>query len=349
MPGIPEYRKVRQYVLDCINQHKDPDVRIASERELAALMNVSRLTVRYALKELIKDKWLIIRKGEGMFINPDQRSFTALSGEKGYKLLLLWGDGSMMTLDGFFISILEHLASVLKYYPVFLENPVFTGGSGRLMEEIELYRPDGIIWVRPPNSIFPCIEEIRKEIPVCILANPAGTPGLAVSLDFREAGKTAAEYFIRNNCRKVAFLGGSTDWIFRREMLLEWKRVLTEAYGDYDESLVALLNNAAWEKDIANLLDRGVDGLFIYGSCYKLLDKVFAGRGKNVPPVRIVTDENYWGAYGAFRAPDAKLILAPPEMSRTAAKELFKAMTGKKYEQKEILFHPSLKEKAVRR
>ena len=64
-------------------------------------------------------------------------------------------------------------------------------------------------------------------------------------------------------------------------------------------------------------------------------------RGK----IRILTDENYSGTYGALHPPDAKLLLIPAEMARTAAQELFRAMSEPEYKQLEIVFHASIRER----
>ena len=174
MPGIPEYRRVRQYVLDRIAEHEDPRKRFLSEREISRIMGVSRLTVRYALKELVEDQWLLIRKGKGMFVNPDRCWRRGVIKQKCFRVMIIWQDGKLMTLDVFFVGILEQLCSVFKSLPVEMQNGNFVGGAERIREEIEMYHPDGIIWVRPLDVLYPLIEELREKIPVCIVGREKG-------------------------------------------------------------------------------------------------------------------------------------------------------------------------------
>ncbi len=74
-------RNIRQLILD---GHLQEGQLVPSEWELAALYDVSRLTVRRALDELVHQKWLRKRQGVGTFVTrpkiasiaPDKLSFT---------------------------------------------------------------------------------------------------------------------------------------------------------------------------------------------------------------------------------------------------------------------------------
>ena len=344
MAGIPEYRRVRQFVLDQIAEHGDPRKRFLSEREISRIMGVSRLTVRYALKELVEDEWLLVRKGEGMFVNPDRCWRKGFVNRKQYRVMVIWQDGKLMTLDGFFIGILEQLCAVFKSYPVEMQNVNFIGGTEMIREEIGMYHPDGILWVRPLDRQYPLIEELRRTIPVCVLGREKGKSGFSVSLDYAAAGRIAAEYFCAHGCRKVAFVGGSPSWEVRVPMYEGWRSVFLERCGDCDDSL----NLYQYSVDSIELLDHllagNPDGIFIFGCDYILLDnRLTAERKRNL---RILTDENFWGTYRAANPPDAKLFLFPPEMARAAAEALFRAMSEPDYPKKEIVFQPFIRERS---
>jgi len=337
MPNIPEYRKVRQYVLDNIVLHEKHDERIISERELALLMNVSRLTVRYALKELLEEGILFVKKGKGMFVNPEHMTLNYGMARRNYKVMTLWGDGSMLMLDGFFVGILEQLCAVYKSLPVFLQNSVFTGGNGNMAEEISMYRPDGIFWVRPREKHQKMIEELRAQIPVCVFGNSAGAGGFSLSVDYTEAGRAAAEYFKTHGCKKTLFLGCASVGSIQRDMFAGWQE------NSEGKAWYGNLDSLNWEAELDSLLDQNPDGIFVYGSRYQFVDRKLAERRQS--DVRLLTDENYWGTYGVCRQPDAKLILISQEMARLAAHQLFQVMDAKENHPIETIFYPEIIER----
>lgn len=73
MPPMPQYLKVREYVIGRIWSATPGEyTRIEPELELCKLFNVSRITVRNALRQLTDDGYLIARRGMGTYINPER-------------------------------------------------------------------------------------------------------------------------------------------------------------------------------------------------------------------------------------------------------------------------------------
>lgn len=68
---MPEYMRVRKYLYNLISKCDGSDLRIPPENELTRIFGVSRVTVRGAIRGLVKDNLLITRRGLGTFINPD--------------------------------------------------------------------------------------------------------------------------------------------------------------------------------------------------------------------------------------------------------------------------------------
>ncbi len=67
---IPLYIQVRDILKDLINGGKlRPGDQIPSENELSTQYNISRMTVRQASQELMREGLIIIRRGEGTFVN----------------------------------------------------------------------------------------------------------------------------------------------------------------------------------------------------------------------------------------------------------------------------------------
>ena len=66
-PGAPKQNEARERVLDLIEQLSVGDA-IPSERQLSADLRMSRLTVRAALDDLVRDGLLVRRRGSGTFV-----------------------------------------------------------------------------------------------------------------------------------------------------------------------------------------------------------------------------------------------------------------------------------------
>ena len=67
--GRPLYQQVREYILQRIDDGRLlPGMRIESESELVSVLNVSRMTVNRALRELTAEGRLLRRQGRGTFV-----------------------------------------------------------------------------------------------------------------------------------------------------------------------------------------------------------------------------------------------------------------------------------------
>ncbi len=69
MPPVPEYMRVRTFIYNLIENSDGTNLQIPPENELSKLFNVSRVTVRGAIKKLVSEGYLIPRRGIGTFIN----------------------------------------------------------------------------------------------------------------------------------------------------------------------------------------------------------------------------------------------------------------------------------------
>ncbi|MEA3286268.1 MAG: GntR family transcriptional regulator [Candidatus Marinimicrobia bacterium] len=67
---IPLYIQVRDILKDLINTRKlQSGDQLPSENELSATFNISRMTVRQAIQELLREGFITIRRGEGTFVS----------------------------------------------------------------------------------------------------------------------------------------------------------------------------------------------------------------------------------------------------------------------------------------
>jgi len=67
---IPLYIQVRDILKGLINSGKlKPGDQLPSENELSTTFNISRMTVRQASQELMREGFIVIRRGDGTFVN----------------------------------------------------------------------------------------------------------------------------------------------------------------------------------------------------------------------------------------------------------------------------------------
>lgn len=66
----PIYIQVRDILIGLIKDKKLlPNQRIPSENQISTAFNISRMTVRQAIRELVKEGYIHIKRGEGTFVN----------------------------------------------------------------------------------------------------------------------------------------------------------------------------------------------------------------------------------------------------------------------------------------
>src|SRR5215204_5165319 len=69
---VPLYHQVQQVIRHRIaTRQYDPGLQIPSEHELGRELKVSRVTVREALRELVREKLLVKVQGKGTFVAPE--------------------------------------------------------------------------------------------------------------------------------------------------------------------------------------------------------------------------------------------------------------------------------------
>lgn len=339
MPNIPEYMRVRQYVVDLVMSHPNIDERIMSERELCSNLNVSRITARRALKGLVDDNWLYMKPGKGMFIHADRYRNSHVAHKKFYKVMVVFGDGKMVNYDGFFMDVLEHLCHEFKRLPILLQPISLISENGQTVDEIKMYRPDGIIWVRPPESLFHAVEIIRDEVPVCVVGNPICQDHFAVTVDYVEAGRRVAAYFFERGCRHPAFISISQNGGGLKKLVYDgWSNeLLLHGIAKNDQMVFYDSDNTA--QKVIEVIDDGIDGIFCFGSEFMAIDGAMERAGKSCP---VIIDENYYGDYAAYKNPVAKLQLFPPEMISTAADKMFKCLIEPTFQMDEVSFRPTI-------
>jgi GntR family transcriptional regulator len=77
---LPVYYQIKQTIKNWIlNKEFNPGEKIPSENELGEKFNVSRLTVRQAISQLVQEGFLISKRGEGTFVTHNEHLIGSFS------------------------------------------------------------------------------------------------------------------------------------------------------------------------------------------------------------------------------------------------------------------------------
>jgi GntR family transcriptional regulator, arabinose operon transcriptional repressor len=201
--AIPEYMKVRAYLFKLVMNSDGKSLKIPSENELCRLFNVSRITVRGAIKGLVDDKFLVTRRGIGTFINYDKIKNQTLQ----------W------PVIGFLIGDCKN--AINTFDSVIAESIVQSGMNFELLYlpesnkletfmEIAKHSLDGLIWQKSNinRNNLKYIEALQKADKPLLLIEEATPP---VSCDFLlsnryQRGKTIADYLHSKGHQKILFI-----------------------------------------------------------------------------------------------------------------------------------------------
>lgn len=196
---LPEYIKVRSYLFTFAMKNRGQECQIPSENELSAMFGVSRVTVRGAIKGLLKDRLLFTRRGMGTFVNPEY-----LKSGRFLAAGLLVGNGGHAT-DQFSPSLFS-ACQMCGIHPEILFVPD-SNTPGRLAEQCRSL--DAVLWQffeSPPTDYIQALREAG--IPVLGLSSAnhaaAGCDHLAISPE--TCGDILSEISRSNGHSKLLFI-----------------------------------------------------------------------------------------------------------------------------------------------
>jgi len=342
--NLPKYEKVRQYVIDQMYRHLNSEEPIMSEREMCRVFGVTRTTVRKAVKVLIQEQVLIPKQGRGLFVNvePYKNTFSRL--KNMHKILLLTSRGHAAFYDSWYLNVIARLCAETARGVSLMNIGFLTGEPGTELEEIQMYYPDGVLWLRPDESRFRIIDELRKTIPVCTLLCEVRNDQFAVTVDYEKAGKMAAEWFMGRGLKKVAFFGKSgVDYLSKvlDNFFIGWKNAWLDAFGSFDENTV-FSRNADFKAFFSSKQAKKVDGIFCHSN-------IFSGLAEDIADTRfaecpIMVDSDFYKLPpGVKIEPEAEIVLYPDKVFRMAIGNLTASLEKPGYMQSETVIGPSVK------
>ncbi len=255
---VAEYMKIRQYVIDLVLKSEHKSVMIPSMPKLGEMFGVARMTVHKALKDLIKDKYLISRPGIGTFVNPDK--IAEFHKWKPSSIIgLIAGDGMNLYYDYYFGSLAAH--TYLKLVECgYIIKPITLSSSDpeKIAAEMNNYSIAGLVWISPGEKGVAALKKMDKaELPVVTLQGTV--EGInSVNMDYELEGYKAGKIFLGEGRRNVVF-AITRDIPLVHLQLDGLKRAFSEAGVKFNNGLV--LKDI---KDLDYLFELGIDVQAIY-------------------------------------------------------------------------------------
>ncbi|NQX44415.1 GntR family transcriptional regulator [Paenibacillus tritici] len=203
---LPKYQMVKDYVLSQIeNQEFTEENRIPSESEFSKLLEVSTITVRKALSELVNEGVIYRVRGKGSFV-----ASQAAVPEKTSNLVAFVISGVEL-YDSSYMQIMRGIQSFLgkhgcKLIIEFVEND-FEQERALVLELIQTELRGLLIYSSDPEAAKGYLGEIRKTaIPFVMLdRSPSGYPVNVVTCNNHDGAYEAVEYLIQQGHRRIGF------------------------------------------------------------------------------------------------------------------------------------------------
>ncbi|MCM3259540.1 GntR family transcriptional regulator [Paenibacillus lautus] len=206
--ALPKYQMVKDYVLSQIeNREFTKDDRIPSESEFSKLLDVSSITVRKALSELVNEGVIYRVRGKGSFVasQADASEKTSTSN------LVAFVISGVDLYDSSYMQIMRGIQSFLgqhgcKLIIEFVEND-FEQERELILGLIQTELRGLLIYSSDPEAAKGYLGEIRKKsIPFVMLdRSPSGYPVNVVTCNNHDGAYEAVENLIQQGHRRIGF------------------------------------------------------------------------------------------------------------------------------------------------
>ena len=202
-----KYLQLRQYLINMV-LHGEIGKSLPSERELAEMFQVSRVTVRTSLNTLLEEKYLVRSPRRGYYINPPSMPEVM----RNRKIIgLLIHTGRIAFYDDDPMNYIQEVCQNCIRNNLFLQ--ILTPSPSSLFHDLSVSNPDGLLWIGADcgKDVF---EKISREtsIPIVGLFNGSRPAcGNYIYLNHYHEFYLRTEYLIRCGCRRILSCCYSTD------------------------------------------------------------------------------------------------------------------------------------------
>ena len=346
MVNIPAYILIHQYITELLHKNSCVSQKIPSERELCAMFDVSRTTVRKALQDLIRQGLLQVCHGKGMFLNRKeiQRIFPEFCPPK---LVICFGEGHTSYIDGFLMSLISRIFAKLCHTSLRVQIVDILNRGNSAIDELKLYLPDAVLWIRPQETIQTMLNDFSTICPVQLLDGRSPTNLPNISIDFFSAGRKAASWFLDQNIPMPLFLGlhhtQSANSI-RNRVYAGWLEEFRRRGIAYQQENHITFSNEA-SSSLTELLKRKeTGGFFCFGAELSRNSEILMHHirmsGRHF---RILTDDTPFIPILPALVPDAYLELTPQKMIDQVCCNITETLLGSRNSMCSLMLDPVIR------
>ncbi|HCE45764.1 MAG TPA: hypothetical protein DET40_19650 [Lentisphaeria bacterium] len=318
-----------------------PDEKLPTERGLAGLLDVSRVTIRSALQELEKDNLIRRRQGAGTFVSNSSDAGTGLDrnsiclifrnvrqisiSEDPYVSMLLDGLNRASGRLGFRLSIMpvdskDSFLDCIRRHPGMAPSSkgIILGSDNNFPESFEWLTDRGysVVAIGPPPA--------------------AGSASHSyVDIDNKAGGRMAAEHLLSLGRKKIMFFSGAGNESSGRDRLNGISTAFSDRGLRFDESYVKFL--VPWSEDdgyrttLEALKSKpDLDAIIIHGDVATLgVLRALREKGRRIPEdVSVVIYDDFpW--MRKISSPALTMVHQPfDEMSESAAEMLMEGINS---------------------
>ncbi len=214
---VPVGLKIRFEIVNRLYQTPGRSVKIPSARELAARFHLSPSTVTLELQKLVREGYLIGKRGSGTYTNPDKVHF--IPGAISRKVVgILVADGKLLVYDAIDWAVQGWCGMALSpdvARPRFVT--LLTASEKNMQEELISQNLSGLVWIHPHWDYYGVIRKLQKNgLPtVAVKCNEPDIPSIDYS--FFESGSKIAKIAAQEKRRLIFYAPTNKDiWTLQR-------------------------------------------------------------------------------------------------------------------------------------
>ena len=276
----PSHIKIKKFVMELCFKHPEREEKIPTEIELCKIFNVTRPTVRKALKGLVSEKILIIKRGAGTFTNPAKLSCGERYGNRTKLVGIIIHSGKEIIMPSYMSEIISGITLGCSSGGASVRIINLNEISEKTDSEIMSLNIDCLIWANPTADVIPVIKKLAKRnVSVTVLnIDPAlleNHNADIVLYDPEHEGALISDYFASRGHQKILFISKDK---FRFE---SFRKALASKGISYNEKLHVIPTNNLMD-DLLRRIELGVEFTGIYAHGY-YIDDVISVLNKEVP------------------------------------------------------------------
>lgn len=343
--NLPKYEMVKNYIIDHIESNQfQSHARIPSEAELAGALDVSSITVRKALADLVNEGIIYRVRGKGSFVS-DRKS----SGSKSDTRLVAFVISGTDIYDSSYMRIIKGMQSCLTQHDYrlvieFVQNNVEQEHE-LMLEIMELDYAGLLIYSADPNKAKPYLRSLKSRgTPFVMLDRfPSGMPVNCVVCNNEDGAYEAVEYLLGLGHTRIGFAAYDYHLSSEVDRYHGYRNALLDAGIEPDDALLYLQKELDYEALSRRIRRKELTALFCVND-RKALEAIeqLALNGIRIPEdVSVMGFDDFEGSLFA-RVPLSTVRQEFETLGHESAKLLLEIISGEARGNKKILLPTSL-------